>query len=198
MKYDLDEVSRIRNDLVTFTRMAYARGLSSGVSGNPSARLPTTPSLVLIKGTGKCFGEVGPEDFVLVDLDCNLIDGAVKPSKEVRFHCGIYKERPEVGAVFHGHSPYATAYVTAKGKMDFVTAASRALIGDSAVVDFAPAGSEDLAAMVVDAFKDKSVKCCLLKTHGFVTVGADIAKAYYMGDVLEDNAKTVSIMASYK
>ena len=198
MKIDIDEVARIRSDLVTFTRMAYARELSSGVSGNPSARLPGNPDYVLIKGTGKCFGEVDPEDFVLVDLDCNLIAGATRPSKEVKFHCGIYKERAEVGAVFHGHSAYTTAYVTAKGQMDFVTAASRALIGRAATVEFAPAGSDELAVMVIDAFKDKDVKCCVLKTHGFVTVGADIAKAFYMGDVLEDNAKVVSIMASYK
>lgn len=198
MKIDIDEVARIRSDLANITRMAYARELSSGVSGNPSARLPGNPDLVLIKGTGKCFGEVTPEDFVLVDLDCNLISGAVKPSKEVKFHCGIYKQRPEVGAVFHGHSVYTTAYVTAKGELPFVTAAGRAMIGKAAVVEFAPAGSDELAAMVIDAFKAPDIKCCVLKTHGFVTVGPDIAKAFYMGDVLEDNAKVVCVMDTLK
>ena len=198
MNIDIDEVAKIRNDLVAVTRLAYSRDLSSGVSGNPSARLPGNPNLVLIKGTGKCFGEVTPEDFVLVDLDCNLISGEGKPSKEVRFHCGIYKKRPEVGAVFHGHSVYATAYVTVKGEMPFVTAASRAMIAKAAVVEFAPAGSDELAAMVIDAFSAPDIKCCVLKTHGFVTVGADIAKAFYMGDVLEDNAKVVTIMNTIK
>lgn len=198
MDINYDQVYELRRSLVAFTRMAYKQGLSSGVSGNPSARLLDNPNLVLIKATGKCFGEVEPEDFVLVDLDGNLLQGAGKPSKEVKFHCGIYRNRPEVGAVFHGHSAYVTAYVTAKGEMPLVTAASRAFIGRTAVVDFAPAGSSELAAMVIDAFNDKDLKCCVLKTHGFVTVGVDIAKAFYMADVLEDNAKVVSIMASFK
>lgn len=198
MDLDIDAIARLRAELVAVTRMAFARGLSSGVSGNPSARLPGRPDRVLIKTTGKCFGEVTPEDFVLVDLDGALISGVGKPSKEVKFHCGIYRERPEVGAVFHGHSAYTTAYVTAKGDLPLVTAASVGLINRVAVVDFAPAGSDALAALVVNAFKGSDLKCCVLKTHGFVTVAADIARAFYMGDVLEDNAKVVSIMASYK
>jgi L-fuculose-phosphate aldolase len=168
------------------------------VSGNPSARMPGNPELVLIKATGKCFGEVNAEDFVLVDLAGNLVSGSGKPSKEVKFHCGIYRERPEAGAVFHGHSAHTTAYVAAKGDLPLVTAASRALIGRVGVVDFAPAGSDALAALVIDAFKGTDLKCCVLKNHGFVTVAADIAKAFYMGDVLEDNAKVAGIMASYK
>ena len=196
MQVNEERVRKTRQDLVAVTRMAYSRGLSSGVSGNPSARVPGQAELVLIKATGKCFGEVEPEDFVLVDLDGNVVEGMGRPSKEVRFHCGIYKIRPEVGAVFHGHSAYTTAYVTAKGSMPMVTAASRALIREAAVVDFAPAGSDELAGMVVDSFRDNDLKACVLKTHGFVTVGETIQAAYYAGDVLEDNAKVMCIMDS--
>ncbi len=198
MKTSDDRVAEIRDSLAAYTRMAYARGLSSGVSGNPSARLPDDPDRVLIKATGCCFGEATPGDFVLVDLDGNPVGGSGKPSKEVHFHCGIYRLRPEVGAVFHGHSAYTTAYVAAKGDLPLITAASRAFIGKTAVVEFAPAGSGELAKMVVDSYADPDLKCCILKTHGFVTVGPDIARAYYMADVLEDNAKVASIMASYK
>ncbi|MDR1519561.1 MAG: class II aldolase/adducin family protein [Planctomycetota bacterium] len=198
MELDSDQIARLREELTAVTRMAFTRGLSSGISGNTSARVPGNPGVVLIKATGKCFGEVNPEDFVPVDLAGNPLSDSGKPSKEVKFHCGIYRERPEVGAVFHGHSAYTTAYVVAKGDLPLVTAAARGLIGEVEVVDFAPAGSDALAAMVVAAFKGSTCKCCVLKTHGFVAAAADIAKAFYLGDVLEDNAKVASIMASYK
>lgn len=68
MDINYDQVYELRRSLVAFTRMAYKQGLSSGVSGNPSARLLDNPNLVLIKATGKCFGEVEPEDFVLVEI----------------------------------------------------------------------------------------------------------------------------------
>lgn len=198
MKIKIDSVRIVREELVFFTQMAFTRGLSSGVSGNTSARLPDNPNLILIKSSGSCFGQVRPSDFVLVDVDGNHVDGEGKPSKEMYFHCGIYRERPEIGAVFHGHSAYATAYATEKGELPMVTAAARALIGRTALVDFAPAGSRELADMVVAAFTAPDVKCCVLKTHGFVATGADIARAFYMGDVLEDNAKVACIMATLR
>ena len=199
MRYNAQIIAKTRKDLVTLTRLAYARGLSSGTSGNPSARVPGSPELVLIKSTGSCFGLVEPEDFVLVDLDGNLLEGECAPSKEVYFHCGIYKLRPEVGAVFHGHSAYTTAYASKKGAMPYVTAAANGNIKTpAAIVEFAPAGSKELAEMVINAFKDKNTVACILKTHGFVTVGKDIHQAYYFGDILEDNAKVACIMDTLK
>lgn len=194
MRIDINQVEELRRDLVEVTRLAYSRELSSGVSGNLSARLLGNPELVLIKATGTCFGEVQTNDFVLVDLDGNIVSGDWKPSKEVHFHCGIYRERPEVGAVFHGHSAYTTAYVTAMGAFPMVTAAAKAMIKRAAIVEFAPAGSRELAEMVIDCFRDVALNAVVLKTHGFVTVGADIHKAFYVADVLEDNAKVAYII----
>lgn len=190
----MTEMIKVRKDLVEVSKKLFARGLTSGVSGNCSVRLPGNPNQVLIKATGKCFGDVCESDFVLVDINGNLLEGDVRPSKEVRFHCGIYRVRPEVSAIVHGHSAYATAYVTAKGDMPVVTAAAEAGLNKVGIVDFALPGSEELADMVVEAFKDTSLKAGVLKKHGFVTLGQDIYKAYYLADVLEDNAKVACLI----
>jgi L-fuculose-phosphate aldolase len=194
MNIDMTAVNKLRKDLVEVSKKLYARGLTSGVSGNPSARVPGAPEQVLIKATGKCFGDVCENDFVLVDLEGNVLDGDARPSKEVRFHCGIYKIRPEVNAIVHGHSAYATAYVTAKGELPVVTAAAEAGLNKVGVVDFALPGSEELARMVIEVFKDMSLKAAVLNRHGFVTLGQDIFKAYYLADVLEDNAKVACLI----
>jgi L-fuculose-phosphate aldolase len=194
MNIDMTAVSKLRKDLVEVSKKLYKRGLTSGVSGNPSARVPGSPDQVLIKATGKCFGDVCESDFVLVDLDGNILDGDQRPSKEVRFHCGIYKIRPEANAIVHGHSAYATAYVTAKNELPVVTAAAEAGLNKVGVVGFALPGSEELAEMVIDVFKDTSLKAAVLNKHGFVTLGQDIFKAYYLADVLEDNAKVACLI----
>ncbi|MGI6451055.1 MAG: class II aldolase/adducin family protein [Desulfitobacteriia bacterium] len=195
MNIDKAQVTKLRKELVEVSKKIYARGLTSGTSGNPSARLPDSPNQVLIKASGKCFGDVVESDFLLVDLDGNVLDGEGRPSKEVRFHCGIYKNRPEVNAIVHGHSAYATAYVTAKGELPVVTAAAEAGLNKVGVVGYALPGSNELAEMVIEAFKDPTLKAAVLDRHGFVTVGADIHKAYYLGDVLEDNAKVACLIA---
>ncbi|HHV64822.1 MAG TPA: class II aldolase/adducin family protein [Peptococcaceae bacterium] len=195
MYIDMSEVTKLRKDLVEVSKKIYARGLTSGTSGNPSARLVSSPDQVLIKATGKCFGDVVESDFLLVDLDGNVLDGEGRPSKEVRFHCGIYKNRPDVYAIVHGHSAYATAYVTAKGELPVVTAAAEAGLNKVGVVGYALPGSTELAEMVINAFKDPSLKAAVLDRHGFVTVGADIYKAFYLADVLEDNAKVACLLA---
>jgi len=194
MKIDLNEVNKLRKDLVEVSKKLFNRGLTSGASGNPSARVPVAPDQVLIKVTGKCFGDVCENDFVLVDLEGNILEGDMTPSKEVRFHCGIYKIRPEVNAIVHGHSAYATAYVTAKEELPIVTAAAEAGLNQVGIVEFAQPGSEELAQMVIDVFKDRTLKAAVLKKHGFVTLGRDIHKAYYLADVLEDNARVACLI----
>ncbi|SMB90551.1 L-fuculose-phosphate aldolase [Thermanaeromonas toyohensis ToBE] len=192
------KLKELKDELIEVTRKLYDRGLSSGTSGNTSARLPGMPDKVLIKASGRSFGEVGEKDFLVVNLDGEVLEGEGKPSKEIRFHLGIYRVRPEVNAVIHGHSPYATAYVTAFGGLPVVTAAAEMGLRRVAVVDFAPPGSEELAHLVIETFRDPEVKAAVLTRHGFVTVGENIRKAYYLADVLEDNAKVACLLQSLK
>ncbi|MGI9862392.1 class II aldolase/adducin family protein [Moorella naiadis] len=192
---ELDAVTGLRREMAAVSKQIFARNLTSATSGNISARVPGHPEQVLIKATGKSFGDVEAEDFILVDLEGNILAGAGKPSKEIRFHLGIMKARPEVGAVFHGHSAYATAYVTARGELPVVTAAAEGGLGKIGVIGFAPAGSVELAAMVNKAFQDPELKAAVMTRHGFITVGPDIHWAFYLADVLEDNARVAFLLA---
>lgn len=195
MNIDMNLINKTRRDLKEVSRKIFSRGLTSGVSGNPSARIPGYCDRLLIKASGKCLGDASENDFVLVDLEGNLLDGNARPSIEVRFHCGIYKIRPEVNAIAHGHSPYATAYVSAKGELPVVTAAAEAELNKVGIIEYEEPGSQQLAEMVIDAFHDPNLKAAVMKRHGFITVGTDIFQAYYLADVLEDNAKVAAIIA---
>jgi len=191
-------IDKLRKELVDVSKKIYVRGLTSGISGNISARLQCCPDQVLIKASGKCLGDVCTEDFILVDLDGNVLDGNTRPSVEVFFHCGIYKVRPEVSAVVHGHSPWSTAYVASKGDLPIVTAAIEAGLNKVGIIQYAEPGSDILARYVTEAFSDSNLHAAFLKKHGFITVGKDIQMAYYLADMLEDNAKVACLVEMLK
>jgi len=192
--YDRQKVAELRKELVFFNKLLYDRYLTSGTSGNVSVRVPGEKELYLIKASGVCFGLATEQDFVLIDGNGNVVEGEGRPSKEWRFHVGIMRQRPEVNAVIHGHSSAATAYVTAYKELPVVTAAAEAGLNKVGVVGFATPGSEELAQMVIDAFKDNTLVAAVLDRHGFVTVGPTLHKAYYLADVLEDNARVACLL----
>ena len=194
MNIEINEVDKLREDLVNVSKRVYNRGLTAGISGNISARVPSCYNQILIKASGKCLGDVSEDDFLRVDLDGNVIEGSGRPSIEVLFHCGIYKVRSEVNGIVHGHSPYSIAYVVAKAQLPVVTVAAEVEFSKIGIVDYAEPGSEKLAQNMIKVFEDTSVKAAFIKGHGFVTVGQDIINAYYLADVLEDNFKVACLI----
>jgi ribulose-5-phosphate 4-epimerase/fuculose-1-phosphate aldolase len=184
-------VARLRRTMVELSHRAYAFGLTPGVSGNMSARLPSGDR-VIIKATGYSLGDMTEAETLLVDLDGAVIDAAdAHPSKEMYFHLAIYRRRPEVGAVIHLHPPYTLVFAATHSLPPYLTGASRAMLGDGLVlVPPAPSGSKDLVRLVGDAFADSRVKAAILAEHGSLTVGADLHEAFYMTQYLEDAART--------
>ena len=99
---------QLRRALVETARRAYAEKLFSGTSGNLSVRNGET---MLITPTSVRYEELTPEDVVQMDLDGKVLAGT--PSSEWRLHAELYKNRPDVLAIVHTHSPYAAAFAAA-------------------------------------------------------------------------------------
>ncbi len=99
-----------------------------------------------------------------------------KPSSEWRFHRDIMQSRPEINAVIHTHSMFATTlaclhkeippfhYMIAIAGGDTIRCADYALFGSQALSDYA------LAALV-------ERKACLLANHGMIALGRDLEDA---------------------
>src|SRR3989338_2653701 len=105
----MKNINELKNDLIEISKRCFYRGLTSGAGGNISVRIPGEDK-VLVTGTGISFIDTGLENIITVDLDANVIEGNLKPSKEIRWHCGIYKLRGDVGAIVHSHSPACIAF----------------------------------------------------------------------------------------
>ena len=53
------------------------------------------------------------DDMVVLDLQGNKVEGALKPSSDTPTHLALYRAFPEIGGVVHTHSTYATAWAQA-------------------------------------------------------------------------------------
>ena len=183
----MDEAG-LRRDLVSVTLKVAERGWAPGSSGNTSLRLPNTNNF-LIKATGESMTWTEPNAILKIDGDGKIITGVGKPSKEVRFHLGIYSKRPEVGAVIHAHPPYATSWAIAGTVFPMVTGPAKIYLKKIPMVPPAPGGSPELAKMVTEAFADESIKVVLMQGHGLVAAGRTIFEAFNFVDWAEDAAR---------
>jgi ribulose-5-phosphate 4-epimerase/fuculose-1-phosphate aldolase len=181
-------------------QLASTKGWSPGSSANMSARVFGT-NHVCIKSTGTsmAFGTLDPESSVVViDLDGNPVDGARKPSIEFRFHLGVYKVRPDVGAVLHAHPPYATSYAVANQELPMVSSPGRLIFKWVQHLAYAPAGSLELAEQVTKAFSDKTLQAALLSGHGVIAVGSDLYEVFKYLDWTEDAAQIAFLSSSLR
>lgn len=157
--------------LLAVQKMAEA-GLNKGTSGNASIRLDDG---FLVTPSGVPVEQLTANSMVYMDWEGRPESGK-KPSSEWRFHCDILQARPEVGAVVHSHSMFATTiacmerdvppfhYMIATVGGDDIRCAPYALFGTQALSDSAVAALQDR-------------KACLLAHHGMIAVGKTLPQA---------------------
>lgn len=162
----------LREDLLRITRGLSELGLNRGTSGNASVRAGDG---LLVTPSGMEVEVMTPHDMVWMDFD-GQFQGERKPSSEWRFHRDILKARPEVGAVIHTHSIFATTlaclrrdippfhYMIALTGAATIRCAPYALFGSQALSD------NSLKAL-------EGSRACLLANHGMIVLGEDLDKA---------------------
>jgi len=188
-----NSVKQVRQNLVFVGKRLFDLGMVSGTSGNISALVPGT-SMALVKKTNVCLGDAKPGDFLLTDLDGKVVEGKGVPSKECQFHVDIYKARPDVGAVIHGHSPYLIAFSIIEVELPLLTLPGKIYFGRVPKVPAHRPGSEELAHAVVEVLSDPSLKAVLMEAHGFTLVGPNIIQASHLAGVLEDAVKVACLV----
>jgi L-fuculose-phosphate aldolase len=135
--------------------------------GNLSFRLePGAPAFVITGSTLSTKSVLAPGDFVTVlraDREQKTVyaRGTRDPSSESMLHFEIYRRRPEVGAIFHGHDRQITAQAAALGLPE--TAEEK------------PSGSVELLQQVMDILGDEEF--LVMKNHGFLALGRSMEEA---------------------
>ncbi len=184
---------RQKFDLANICGKVYKKEFVAATDGNLSIKLDD--SKILITPTGKCKGDIQPEDLILVDMKGRVIEGTSKPSTEIKIHLLVYENRPEVNAVVHCHPPYATAFAAiGEGFTRPIFPEVILSIGKVPLCKYGTPSTEE----VTESLKDHIdyAWALLLENHGAVTFGKDIFDAYYKMEKLEHTAKVLAIAKS--
>ncbi|MFC9231402.1 class II aldolase/adducin family protein [Streptomyces decoyicus] len=171
MKDHADRLAEAWGELVATARRTVADGLVVGTSGNVSRRIK---DLILVTPSGVPYDRLGPGDTTAVDLEGRQIIGALRPTSELPMHLAVYRSTTAT-AVVHTHAPYATAVSTLVPELPPVHYMTAALGGPVRVAPYALYGSDELAAHMLDALRDRTG--CLLRNHGTLTYGDSLDQA---------------------
>lgn len=183
-------LNALRQEIVDKSLEAFHEGLFSGTSGNMSVRV--APDEMLITPTSVRYDVLRAEDIVRMKLDGTVLEGALKPSSEWRMHAAVYRAYGETNAVFHTHSPYATAFATVRRSIPAVLIEARIfLLGDIRCADYATPGTAAVGENAVPALEGRGG--CTLANHGVLAVGKDLGEAYLRAEYIEDTAKICAI-----
>ncbi len=168
MALDMDAV---RHAIIETGISLHASGLNVGTSGNLSVRIGDE---VIVTPSGLDYESITPDDLVVIDLDGNVLGGSRRPTSEVPLHLTTYL-CSDAQAIIHTHSKYAVAVGTICDELPAIHYTINILGGPVRVVPFEVFGSRELAAAAAEAFVDR--QGILLRNHGAVTYGSDLAQA---------------------
>ncbi len=186
-------VRALRASLLSTCRALPTTGLTFGTSGNVSARLPGGDAF-LISPTGVDYDALAADELPIVALDGRW-SGAKQPSSEWRFHRDILRARPDVAAIVHTHSPYATA-LACRGEgipaFHYMVAVAGGI--DIRCAPYATYGTQALSDHALTALADR--RACLLANHGVIALGRDLASALKLAGEVENLARQYLISAT--
>lgn len=176
-------------EVAKYSRIAEEKGLVTSLEGNLSEMDRETGN-IYITPSHRMKLLLTEEEICVVNPAGEQIDGTGKKSSEYFLHEAAYKARPDIGAVFHCHSPYLTAYAFAY--RDFETPEDTFLhqiFGTITCLPYGAHGTHEIHRGIEEALKGRPV--ALLGGHGVVCVGADLEDAIGLLEAAENYARTV-------
>lgn len=163
---------QLRAALLDTSRRLIELGLNRGSSGNASVR---DGAVIFITPSALQVAEMTPESMVRMDLQGNVLQGG-KPSSEWRFHRDILAARPEIGAVIHTHSTFATTLACLRKEVPAIHYMIAMAGGDTIrCTPYSVFGEQDLSDHALEALQGR--KACLLGNHGMIAMGNDLDDA---------------------
>lgn len=158
--------------LLEAARNLSALGLNKGTSGNASIRLSDG---FLVTPSGVPAEQLSEDSMVYMQWNGTPEPGK-KPSSEWRMHMDILQARPEVNAILHCHSMFATTIACLARNVPPFHYMIAAVGGDNIrCAPYALFGTQALSDTAVVALQDR--KACLLAHHGMLALGKDLSQA---------------------
>lgn len=193
---DLNMLEDLKKKLVKIAKEADESGLCKHKSGNFSIKDEKT-SYIVVSPSGVAREDLTFHDICVVDMNANVIEieTNVKPTSELLMHLEAYKARPDINAIVHTHSRYATSFAVLKKEILPVIYEAMYYGGRTPVAPYERPGTKALAESIIEPIKISDA--CLLESHGVVTVDKNIEdallKAQYVEEVAEVYYRTLML-----
>lgn len=174
----------LRARVATACRLIALEGYKDLTLGHVSARNPGD-RVIWIKRKGVGLDEVEPYDVIPLDIDDPTAVERDGHHLEAVIHAEIYRARPDVGAVIHGHPLYGTALGATETPLQMLT--HDAVLFVDGIGDY-----DDNPDLIVNQAQGRRVaealgnrRAAILRNHGVVVSGEDIRWAVLAAITLE-------------
>lgn len=155
-------------------------------NGHMSCRIPGSEHILINSGKS-VRSSLAPGDIIAIDLDGKPLEGDVVPPMEFPLHSAIYRRRPDVNAVAHTHPLWSTLFSSVGQPVLPVTMQAAVMGPVQAFPKTASINRRDLAEELAQALGPHRV--VVLRSHGAVTVGANVVEAFVLAIYLEETAR---------
>jgi L-fuculose-phosphate aldolase len=157
----------------------------------------TGDGTMYIKRKGVALSEVTPEDVLVFPLDADLADAPRNMHLEAVLHTEVYKRRPDVRCVIHGHPLYATAFGATDARLETLT-------HDAVLFTDRISTYEGVPDLIIDEQQGGEVAealgagtVVLLRNHGVLVAERDTAWAVLTAVLLEKAAQLQSVASTF-
>ena len=140
----------------------------------------------LITPTGIDSSKLTTDMMVRMNLSDDLPqpESKYQPSSEWQFHQAILEKYPEINAVVHTHSVFASSLSVLGQDIPAFHYMIAVAGGDSIrCAPYAMFGTKELSDNILEAIQDR--KACLLSNHGLVALGKDLNEAFNIAEEVE-------------
>jgi L-fuculose-phosphate aldolase len=179
----------VREQVAWACRILALEGYADLTLGHVSAR-PVGSDTVYIKRKGVALHEVKPDDIVDVE------DPTADLHLETVLHTAVYAERPDVGAVVHGHPPYTTAFGATNAHLELLTHDAVLFANGISVFD-------ETAELITDLEQGRAVaealgarRAVILANHGVLVAEKDVRWAVLSALTLERAVRLQAIAST--
>jgi L-fuculose-phosphate aldolase len=185
----------IRRRVATACRVVALEGYTDLTLGHVSAR-NLDERTIWIKRKGVALDEVEPDDVIALDIDDPAALGSGEYHLESVMHTEVYRARPDVGSVIHGHPLYGTALGSTDGQFRFLTHDAVLFAAGIGEYDDGPAliTTHEQGRRVAEALGSR--RAALLRNHGVVIAGEDVRWAVLGAVTLERAIRFQAIAAT--
>ena len=179
-------MSKLKSEVIKYSKKLNATNLSALRSGNISARVKEKGvEGFYITPSGKKYSSLKTKDIVFVSLKGKFDRKKGKPSSEWRFHQDIYVNKKDAKAIVHAHSTCATAVSTHQKSIPafhYMVAVAGGV--DIKCAKYSTFGTRKLSKNILSALKNRSA--CLISNHGQIAFGENLEKAFELAQEIEN------------